>query len=485
MPAPQNLFKLAEPNKPARYFFFVNNIQHEVTDPQSVESVFNPAEIRPLQQSPGYGVSQTSGANQPLLKSWQMQPEVIHGGLPATPALYAQGAQSATPLKQSELGYNPNEFQGQTSANNVPANIPSGILLRDNDTKKIYFIDNGKKRLITSPAVLTPGSGFVDVDPSLLSGLVEGAAISQRPSFNFKSAAQAEAELKKANIDPLRLIPPIAQPGEQIQTATGVSIPAEVANSDAYQSLPEDVRGVLDAYIAATTAQDEQTRARAQEALKQAQEIVDPYSKILLKFALDAIPDNFRVEKQSLEDKITSYNATLQEIGAQMNELPLAQQQELQAIQRSYEGNIKTLQDNLAGAGLAYSSTRADLERQLALETQDIQRSTSRGYETRLRQLQTQREENERTKKLVQAAGEAQLKALARGAEEQVGTSEYNKLVNEGKLAGAPAAIGATEGTGEFGGTLESERQAQILQLGQTIQNYQNPEILKNLYAGI
>ena len=126
MPAPQNLYKLAEPNKPARYFFFVNNIQHEVTDPQSVESVFNPAEIRPLQQSPGYGVSQTSGANQPLLKSWQMQPEVIGGGLPATPELFARGIQSAAPLKQSELGYNPSEFKPGVSLAGWPANNLQG-----------------------------------------------------------------------------------------------------------------------------------------------------------------------------------------------------------------------------------------------------------------------------------------------------------------------------------------------------------------------
>jgi len=42
--------------------------------------------------------------------------------------------------------------------------LPSGILVRDSSNNKIYFIDNGTKRHITSEAALAGGS-FVDIDP--------------------------------------------------------------------------------------------------------------------------------------------------------------------------------------------------------------------------------------------------------------------------------------------------------------------------------
>ena len=101
----------------------------------------------------------------------------------------------------SEVGKEKQIEQQKVKEEKVKAKLPSGVLVRDPNTKKIYFVEKNTKRHITSPDVLTPGAGFVDISPDYLKELQEGPAISQRPEFKFKSREDTEKLLREYNIN--------------------------------------------------------------------------------------------------------------------------------------------------------------------------------------------------------------------------------------------------------------------------------------------
>ena len=75
-----------------------------------------------------------------------------------------------------------------------------------------------------------------------------------------------------------------------------------------------------------------------------------------------------------------------------------------------------------------------------------------------------------------------QIKSLARGAEETLGTSRFKDLGFTGLGGEGIESVGGKEGTPEFAGTLEQQRQAQILNLSNQIGNFNNPSQVKQLF---
>ena len=73
-------------------------------------------------------------------------------------------------------------------------------MVRNPQTGEIFFVDQGKKRHITSPDVLTPGAGFVNVGEDVLGSLSSGTAISTKPGFLFKGQEETEKLLKESGI---------------------------------------------------------------------------------------------------------------------------------------------------------------------------------------------------------------------------------------------------------------------------------------------
>jgi len=257
-------------------------------------------------------------------------------------------------------------------------------------------------------------------------------------------------------------------------------------NDPRFASLSDDKKFMTEKAIEGFTSVNPAEKAKAQKFLKEAQDIVDPENRLLLGFALDSIPDEFRIEKQSLEDKITTGQKRLEDINALMEDLPLEKQQEILALRRNFEQTIGNLQEQQTQAGGAFSSRRSQAEEAISLAQRDIQRSTNRSFDRRMSEIERTKEENEKNLKLTREAGQAQLKAMARSAEAQVGTEKFGGLNLKG-LQGQPIApIGGSTQKGEkldlLKGDIETQRRQQILNLANTLGKTSDPEAVKQLF---
>lgn len=367
--------------------------------------------------------------------------------------------------------------------------MPSGVLVRNPTDNKVFFVDADKKlRHITDPALIQ-GKEIIDVDNSHFEGIDFGADITEQPPFDFPTSG-SQAKFDETGIDFTQprgfdvgeaggVVDDVTSPtGEP--TPTG-GLPSEITESEEYGNLSDELKSIVELMFQAQEANDEETARLAQEAIDQAIEIADPFSKIMIAFAQDAIPDTFNVRKQSVQDQITSSQETLDEIGKLMEESTLEEQQALGAISKSFENKILNLEDQAAGAGLTFSSKRSDLESFVGQQNIDLVQSTERGFGKSQRKLETAKKEQQRQEKLIKEAGEAQLKAIARGAEQLLGTEEFKKFGLKGLGGEAIQPIGGKEGVPEVGGTIEQQRQAQILNLATLIRGF-GGESLESLF---
>lgn len=290
------------------------------------------------------------------------------------------------------------------------------------------------------------------------------------------------------NLPAIRTIQEI-QSGVQPEMNTGANdwqggmwdLPAELVNSSYFKNLTPEMKSMLELMFVSSKAQTAEDQKRTEEAFNQAKELIDPASKVLLEFGRQAIVDQFSTTKASTEEQLLRSQETLNEIGKLMENASLDQQQELGALARQFEQNIQSLEDQSAEAGLTYSSKRSDLERFIGEQNIDLRQSSERNYSTKLRNLETNKAQAERQTDLIRQAGEAQLREIARGAEQSLGTSEFEKLNLTG-LSGSTLASQKTKTGENFAGTIEDQRRQQILQLSEILKNYSNPSQIQELY---
>jgi len=254
------------------------------------------------------------------------------------------------------------------------------------------------------------------------------------------------------------------------------SLPDHITNTDDYQGLSDQLKAIIELLFSVEIANTEEKQELAFQALEQAQEIVDPYTSILIAFATDEISDNFRIKKLSIQSQLANYSSRLGSISSQSKEIGLDKQLALRQISREYEKKAENLEGQVVEAGLTYSSKRSDLERYIHEQNVDMVESTERSAANKLSSLARSRADINRSQQLQKQAGEAQLKAMARSAEQQLGTAKFNELGT------GYAPLGGTGGRPEYGGTMESQRQQQILSLAQQIQQYGQPSNLDNLF---
>lgn len=263
-----------------------------------------------------------------------------------------------------------------------------------------------------------------------------------------------------------------------------LELPEELRNSAEYLALTPDMRAMVQLTWASMSARDEQIRQNAQEALTAAQGIVDPYTRVMMGFALDSIPDEFRVQKTTIEDNLKTAQERLNEIGSLMQDATLEEQQTLKAMAREYETKIESTQEQMADAGLTYSTKRTDLEKYIADQNIDMVSSTQRSYATQMRNYEQNQAQMKRQQDLIRQAGEAQLKQLARTAEEQLGTAGYRNLGLTGLSGQSISSVGGNNGVPEYGGSIEQQRQQMILGLATQIQQYGDPSSITSLLSG-
>ena len=274
--------------------------------------------------------------------------------------------------------------------------------------------------------------------------------------------------------------------GEGTTGATGTDadtgLPTSVTDSSEYQGLNQDMKDMIELMFTSMNAKDEQTAQLAEDALREATKIVDPFTKVMAAFALDQIPDQFKTTKMSLENQLTSNQETLQEIENLKQDATLEEQQTLNSLSRNFEQNVVNVQDQMADAGLTFSSKRTDLERFVGQQNADIVQSTKRGFQQKSRNLARSQQQTERQEKLIRQAGEAQLKSLARGAEETLGTDRAGGLGLKGLSGQDIGTVGGTGDTPKFAGNIEQQRQQQILNLAQQVKQFESPQQLDTLF---
>ena len=270
--------------------------------------------------------------------------------------------------------------------------------------------------------------------------------------------------------------------GEDGQAGNEFDLPESIANSAEFQSLTDDEKALLELKWTAIVSKQDETKQRASDAFDQALAEVSPFSRVLVKFALDQIPDQFSTTKLSLENQLTNNQETLAEIDKIREDLPLEQQQQLNEISRNFERNIEGVEEQMADRGLSFSTKRTDLENFIGQQNLELVQSTKRGFSQRIREVDRAKKQTERQQELTRKAGEAQLKQIARGAEEVVGTERAEGLDLKGLGGEAIKPIGGTDGTKKFIGTLEQQRREKVAGLTESIKNLDNPQAVENLF---
>ena len=235
-----------------------------------------------------------------------------------------------------------------------------------------------------------------------------------------------------------------------------------------WDGLDNNQRSAVYAFYKAKTATNEADKKLALDAIQQASKYADPYFKEQLRLAQDEIirsvgstQENALSRTEALQQHVKNLKDDLM---FNKEQLTLEQQQELSSQLSQNEAELQGLQQQMAEAGLAYSSPRQQAERNLLIQQQGIAESTGRKYARLLRSEEqaAQRGIMESTRGISdvsRAAGE-QLTDIARRGEAQVGS------------ANLPAGVGSLGG---ITGSLENQRQQNITQLAGTIRQSGEP----------
>ncbi len=268
----------------------------------------------------------------------------------------------------------------------------------------------------------------------------------------------------------------------KVEGATEVSSDlSELENNPFYQNLSDDLKFIAETMQELVNETDPQRKAQLEEAIELAREEVDPFNKVMVDFALQSIPDQFRLSKLTTQEKLRRNQETLKEIGNLTEDATFEEQQALGSIARTFERNIETLESNLAEGGQTFGSRRAQEERFIGEQNLDIIQSTQRGTRAQLRRLDQQRKDTQEQEKLTREAGEATLKNIARIGEETLGTERFKDLGLKDLGGQAIKPVGTTGEKG-FIGTLEAQRAEQIRSLADTFANFANPKEINKLF---
>lgn len=390
--------------------------------------------------------------------------------------------------------------------------LPSGIIVRDASTGEQWFIDNGTKRKITSPSALTTGAGYVDIDSSHLSDIPEGAAISEKPSFNFKSTQDVQIALNSTGINwseprgyqsetPQASVSATASPTTTTTSTTGVNDLTETGTPNVYtNSSGEKVIQMADgsyyntdtgqstagATAGATTSSTE--ASDAEEIKKRTQEAKDlikndPNLTEDMKTLLYAVIDNYPIgvgyDPQEIintfesvrKDTIDPYfqeltNTAAKQFQQAYDSYEANRKLELESEQMTEEEKIRQEKENLEKSGLTFSG---EAVKQLGAESAYTDASTEGQNITTqtLGEGLLQQESNLIASSSMQRYLD-QLKNLGIQAEQQLGTQGYYNVGGIGNVNANYATIGGITGT------QETQRQSEYAKaLTQILESYQ------------
>jgi hypothetical protein len=166
------------------------------------------------------------------------------------------------------------------------------------------------------------------------------------------------------------------------------------------------------------------------EALKQAEKQSNAYNNEIIRITKSELERQIGVKTSDVNSQIsdltTAINRLKEDLVYGSGDLSVEEQAELKRQQRNYEIQLESLTENVAAAGLTFSSRRALAEQRLADENTDVVESTQRKYAREMRDLRLRaaRGEEDALKKITdlnRGLGEGTT-SLIRTAEEKIGT---------------------------------------------------------------
>jgi hypothetical protein len=249
------------------------------------------------------------------------------------------------------------------------------------------------------------------------------------------------------------------------------NLPAEITSSQEWQNATDQNKSLVAMIYKAQDAiksGDQALIQDTQDAIKKAVAAADPYFKQKILLAQDQInrsvaslTGDYTSSLKSYEDKIKQLK---EDLIFNKDQLTLSQQQEMSEQLRNYQNSLYNTQQQLAEAGLAFSSPRQKAESNLMAEQQGVAQSTQRKYAQAFR-------EQELTQQRQTQALQQNIADLER--KKQEGLTDITRK-GEAMVGTANMPTTGVNPLGGITGSIDYEKQGDITQLTSNYLNWAN-----------
>src|SRR3990167_383140 len=248
--------------------------------------------------------------------------------------------------------------------------------------------------------------------------------------------------------------------GEEFDFETFKDLPEKIKNSKGWEALTDEQKVLAYFTYKTQTITNDAAKIDAEKALDEAMKLADPFYKEQIKLAKEGITQSIQSIEFSSQSKLDQYQKNIKDLeetlAFQKENLSLEEQQELSQQLLQNKKQLFGLQQNMAEAGLAFSSPYQEAESDLLASQQWYAQSTKQQFAKAKKAAEMQVGQNvavlQQGISQTEQAKQMALKELGLSTESQVGTQNL------------PSIPGYTP-LGDITGSIEEQKQSKILNL--------------------
>lgn len=219
-------------------------------------------------------------------------------------------------------------------------------------------------------------------------------------------------------------------------------------NDPSFKALPSDMQEFLKTYYSTISTGSKENQERLLKALDIAQGQSNAYIGEIIRTTKSELERQIGIKtddaNSQIQELVTGINRIKQDLATGEGDLTVEEQAELKRLQRNYEIKLDSLRENVAAAGLTFSSRRALAESRLEEEQADYIESTERKFARELRDLRlraSRGEEDAQTKIAeIERNRGIDVATLSRTAEQKVGTANLPSSA-QGTIGGVAGEV--------------------------------------------
>lgn len=219
-------------------------------------------------------------------------------------------------------------------------------------------------------------------------------------------------------------------------------------NDPTFKTLPSDMQDFLKTYYSTISTGSKENQERLLKALDIAQGQSNAYIGEIIRTTKSELERQIGIKtddaNSQIQELVTGINRIKQDLATGEGDLSIEEQAELKRLQRNYEIKLDSLRENVASAGLTFSSRRALAESRLEEEQADYIESTERKFARELRDLRlraSRGEEDAQTKIAeIERSRGIDVATLSRTAEQKVGTANLPSSA-QGTIGGVAGEV--------------------------------------------